>query len=508
LNEGTPLHWHAVAPVLIVLGGTAVVLCAEAFLRPRSSVLGRRLSESWRVTFLGAVVVATLTVALLTAADQWRGGGYASLLSTQPMLRIDRLATFGACLVLAATLLTSAFSLTSLAERNRQTGAHFALLLISVVGMLIVQSATHLVSLFVGIELACLPLYALLGLENDRLPGVEGGLKAFLHGSVASVIILYGFVLLYGATGAMSYPGLRDALSGNAGPLATLGMGLAVVGFAAKVGWVPFHAWSPDAQQGASPGAAIQLGVALRCAMLIGLLRLVTDAFGVTEEGAVLPRVFWTLAALSMIVGAAMANLQKNLVRMHAYAGIAHLGLMSIGLATITRASFGALLFYLMSFTFTTLGSFAVIAALSRRGRGELRLEDLRGLAHRQPVLAGFMTLFCVSLAGFPGTAGFVSRLYVFSSAVDAGVIVLNLIALLCTLILGLLYVRVVATMYAGETGDGSPVSRVSSGEGLALAACAFAAVVFGLFPNAGDAGWLSWLRALDWTQASVAFLF
>ncbi len=501
--------WNVIAPVLAVVGGALAVLIAELFLRDRQRVLGRTVTEAWRVALMGAVSIAALVTAFLFAWEQWGEGGYASFSATSRLLRVDRLSTFGACLTIAVTLLGSLVAVRSLADRPGRAGPFFALSLLSLAGMLLIQSATHLTSLFVGMELACFPVYALVAQGKDRNAALEGALKIYLHGALSSAILLFGIVLLFGATGQVTYTGIRDALAGGTGTVAALGTALVLGGFAAKIGWAPFHASTPDAEQGASPSVATHLGVTFRCAALIALARLATEAFGIAAGDTLLPEVLWTLAALSMSVGCAMAVLQTQITRLFSYLGLAHLGIMSLGLVTTTRAGFGAMLFYLLSFAFLSLGAWAVVAVVSRREGGALRVDDFRALAYRQPVLAAFMTFFLVGLAGSPGTAGFVARLQIFSSSIDAGVVLLTLIALLATVVLGLIYIRVIALMFMKDDGFGEPdARRVASGEGWALGVCAFFGVMLGVFPNAGSMAWISWLRALDWTQASVAFLF
>lgn len=505
----TPVSWAAIAPFAVVVAGATALLVVEVALHTRQRVLGRPMTEAWRVTILAGLTLVTLAVALLLVWDQWRGGGYPAFVPLEPMLRVDRLATFGGCLVLASALLSCILAAGRRAERSGGAGAHYALLLLSVSGLLLVLAATHAVSLYIGLELACLPLYVLVGMERDRVSGLEGALKAFVTGAMASGVLLYGFVLLFGATGQLNYPALRDALVSHNGTTAIVGMGLVLVGLVAKVGLAPFHAPSIDAAHGAPPAIVAQLSVSLRAAALIALLRLLTEGFGVTSGATDLPRAVWTLAALSMIVGSTMACLQSSLKRTLAYVGLAHLGLMSIGLVTVTRDGFAALLFFLLCFAPINLGVLGVLASLTRRERDELHVDDLRGLAYRQPVLAGFMTLFLMALAGFPGTAGFVARLHIFSAAIDAGVVVLTLIALFSGLVLALTAVHMVALMYTREEPAAPLPSRiVSSGEGWVLAVCAFSVLVLGLFPNAGETSFLAWLRALDWSHASVAFLF
>ena len=213
------------------------------------------------------------------------------------------------------------------------------------------------------------------------------------------------------------------------------------------------------------------------------------------------------LAAATMIVGNVMAVIQDNVKRLLAYSSIAHAGYLMIGLVTATPDAYGALLFYLVAYVFTNLGAFGVIIALANRGQDTDRIDQLSGLSQRRPALAALLTLFMISLAGIPGTVGFMAKFHLFRAAVWGGEVVLTIVAVMTSLVSVYYYLRLPVVMYMREPGANEIRSDLSSGEATVLALCAFAVLLLGFFPNQPPLGALSWIRALDWTRESVALL-
>jgi NADH-quinone oxidoreductase subunit N len=368
--------------------------------------------------------------------------------------------------------------------------------------MALLVSAVDMVMVFLGIEIMSIPIYVLAGFDRRRLRSNESALKYFLVGSFASALLLYGMALLYGATGHTDFEGIRAGWDGS--PFALAGLGLVLVGFTFKISSVPFHQWTPDVYEGAPTSVTAYMSVTVKTAAFVALLRVLTSAFPAGGAEGVQP-LLWTLAALTMVVGNVMAVIQDNLKRLLAYSSIAHAGYLLIGLVTATPDAHAALLFYLLAYVFTNLGAFAVVIALADRGQDTDRIEQLAGLGERRPVLAALMTLFMVSLAGIPGTVGFMAKFHLFLAAVRGGQVVLTIVAVLTSVVGVYYYLRVPVMMYMHEPSAATVRREISSGEAAVLLVCAVAVLLLGIFPNQPPE--LSWIRALDWTRESVALL-
>jgi NADH-quinone oxidoreductase subunit N len=369
--------------------------------------------------------------------------------------------------------------------------------------MILLVSAVDLITVFLGIEAMSIPIYVLAGFDRRHLRSNESALKYFLVGSFASAIMLYGMALLYGATGSTHFAAIRAALDPNS-PLAMGGLGLVLVGFTFKISSVPFHQWTPDVYEGAPTSVTAYMSVTVKAAAFAALLRIVAEAF--VPAAAPLEGVLWALAALTMVVGNVMAVIQDNVKRLLAYSSVAHAGYLLVGFVAATPRAASAVLFYLLVYVFMNLGAFGVVVALAHRGRDAERMDDFAGLARTRPGLAALMTLFMVSLAGIPGTAGFIAKFQLFAAAVEADHVPLVILAVLASLVSIYYYLRLPVLMYMREPGAVAPRGRVDLGEGVALALCAFGVLALGLFPGGADSGPLAWLPpALDWVRLAVA---
>jgi NADH-quinone oxidoreductase subunit N len=280
------------------------------------------------------------------------------------------------------------------------------------------------------------------------------------------------------------------------------GLALIVVGFAFKISVVPFHQWAPDVYEGAPASVTGFMAVAVKAAAVVTLLRFLT--YALPDDGARLNQVLWVLSLLTMVVGNFMAVIQNNVKRLLAYSSVAHAGYLLIGFVASTPPSHAAILFYLATYLFMTLGAFAVIVALARGGRECERIEDFAGLASRRPGVAALMTLFMLSLAGIPGTAGFMAKFYLFSAAVNADLIVLVIVGVLASVVSVFYYLRLPVTMYMHEPSDEEP-AEISSSELTVLAVCAAAVLFIGFFPNSDVGGGV--LRLLDIASKAAGIL-
>ncbi|MEX0765959.1 MAG: NADH-quinone oxidoreductase subunit N [bacterium] len=334
-------------------------------------------------------------------------------------------------------------------ERTRlETGEYYALLLSAALGALLMAASTDLLLLFLGLETLSIPLYVLAAIARGDLRSQEAGMKYFLLGAFSTVFFLYGLALIFGAAGSTSLARVASA-AGTGSPLLLAGIGLVTIGLAFKAAVVPFHAWAPDVYEGAPLPVAAYMSVIAKVGAFAAMIRVFVLALpgGVVPWGTALA----VLSMMTMTLGNVAALLQSNLKRLLAYSSIAHAGFMLTGIIAANRAGTSAVVFYLLVYTLMTLGAFGVLLGLVRRGEEADDISDLTGLAWRSPALAGAMTLFMVSLAGLPPTAGFFAKLYVFSAVLDAGYVAVVIVAVLTSVVSAYYYLRVAYTMFIGQ---------------------------------------------------------
>lgn len=369
----------------------------------------------------------------------------------------------------------------------RQYPEFMALLLFSTLGMMVISASADLITLFVGIELLSLSLFVLAGSDKDRHASGESALKYFLLGAFSTGFLVYGMAFIFGVarTTNLTAIGMSLAAGGEATPLLVLGFALLLVGLGFKISLVPFHMWAPDVYQGAPAPVTAWIATGSKIAGFVALLRVFiwpNMSFAPLAEYWV--DGVWWLALLTMIVGNAGALVQTDIKRMLAYSSIAHGGYLSMAFTAHNQIGAEALLFYLAAYLFMTLGAFGVVIMASRRGIDCESIGDLAGLSRQRPFLAGVMSIFMLSLAGMPGTAGFVGKLWLFGAAIQAEFYVLALVGVLTTLLSFYYYLRVIVTMYVTEPGEDAYFNRYSISNGLALSVCAVALITLGVYPD------------------------
>src|SRR5438034_6082371 len=348
--------------------------------------------------------------------------------------------------------------------------------------MLLLTSASDLIVVFLAIELMSLSLYVLAGLFKRRRQAGEASMKYFLLGAFASAIRLYGIALLYGATGTTSIDRIAAAIASTPwDPLVIAGLGLVMVGFGFKISSVPFHMWAPDVYEGAPTCVTALIATGSKAAAFGALIRVLTVALrGAQPDWTAL---LWIVAVLTMTVGNVAAIAQSNLKRMLAYSSIAHAGYMLVGLVAGGMSGGGSVLFYLLTYTFTTAGAFGVVTLCERARAEAVEVGDYAGLAERHPVLAAALALFLLSLIGVPPLAGFVGKFYVFGAAVRAGYLWLTVVAVLNSALAAYYYLRVVVYMSMRQP-EGAPVTYAPSLAGaLALVVALVGIVALGVVP-------------------------
>ena len=345
-------------------------------------------------------------------------------------------------------------------RREGIAGAEFHVLaLVSASGAMLMGSANDLIIVFLGLEILSIALYVLTAFNHHMATSGEAALKYFILGGFSSAIFVYGIALTYGATGSTNLTQIADFLSKNVvltNGLLLAGLALMLVGFAFKVAAVPFHMWTPDVYEGAPTPVTGFMAAVAKVGAFAALLRVLFSSLGVIS--ADWKPIIYGLAVLSLFVGAVVALRQRDVKRMLAYSSINHAGFILLGVEPATSRGVSASLYYLVAYTFMTIGSFAIVTVLGRTGDEDHDLTRYRGLAQRQPLLALSFAILLLAQAGVPFTTGLWAKLQVVLATVSAGAVPLAVIAMVTAAIAAFFYLRVAVLMYVsttpGETGD------------------------------------------------------
>jgi NADH-quinone oxidoreductase subunit N len=474
-------NWQVLAPILAVATAALVVLSLKAIAGDRA---GGNASDARMPGRFGLLIAlfgsAALVVAGVNAYVPLLTGQVTAFDASHGIYRMDGLTAVGTLLLSVATLLTFWASSTYLIVQSIDQAEYYALLLLSLCGMLVCIGAESTPLLYIGVELMSLPLYALTAFDRRMERGQEAGIKLLISGGVASATLLYGLTLIFGATGQTDLAGIHA--SGGVGTrLSMIGFGLLVAGLLGKVALVPFHSVAPDTHEGAPAPFAGFLAVAPTITVLLVFIRwLGAGSSALGEQG---PALFAALSIASIVVGSLMALLQDNVRRMLGYMTIVQAGIFSIAFVASTPAAFGALLFSLFAQLVIVIGFFGLLTSLASTRRRGARIQDLAGLARTNPMLAGTASLFLLAYVGFPGTIGFWSRFLLFRSAIEAGAIVPVLIAALGSALLLACALRVIIVFYTEPAPENGGVAPASNELGVMIV-CAFAVLYLGFQPD------------------------
>ena len=454
------------APFALELGiGAVLLLVFVAGLLARGE---DRRGIAWLAT--GGVLVVGVVALFVAPAGPALGGMFVQ----------DGLAVFAKRLFLTATFIGLLAGL-SLPDRvfARRAAEYHLLVLTSLLGMLVLASARDLILLFLAFELMSIPLYVLAGFLKRDAGAVEASLKFFLVGSVSSAVMAYGLSFVYGATGTTDLAKIAAAATPN--PLLTLGLVMALVGFAFKIAAFPFHMWVPDTYEAATTPFVAWLSVAPKAAGFVALFRVYFEGGG--DRAAAWVTTAALLATITMLAGNLMALPQQNTKRLLAYSGIAQIGYMLVGVAAASASGTAMVLFYLVAYVFGNMGAFLVVEALAR-AEGSEATTAFRGLAQRSPLLALAMLLFLLSLGGIPFVAGFWAKLYVFWAAAERGLYWLVLLGAVLTVVALFYYLLLAKRMYieAPERQGRVPVAMTLA---ISVWLCALGVVALGLYPAA-----------------------
>jgi NADH-quinone oxidoreductase subunit N len=473
---------HAIVPLLCVTAAGLAAMVAEAFRAP-----GERMP-------IGPLGVVGLAGAAVAVGLLWNRNT-----SSFGVVSADNFGLFVTGVLIVVGLLSLAISGPTVEREGLPRGEYYALMLFALAGMMLMATATDLLIIFLALEVLSLAVYVLTGIRRESAAATEASFKYFLLGAFSSAFFLYGIAFTYGVTGSTRLDRVGSMIAAQAltpTPMQLLALGLLLVGFAFKVSAVPFHMWTPDAYEAAPPAVTGFMSTGVKAAAFAAFTRVLLSAFEPLRADWV--PVLWAVAAATMIVGTVVGVAQSSVKRMLAYSSIAHGGYLLLALLAANDVGKGAILFYLLAYAVTNLGAFGVIAVLDNANRPNDRIRDYAGLWKAHPALAALMTIFLLSLGGFPPTAGFIAKWYVFSAAIKAGYAWLAIVGVLTSVVSVFFYLRVVVMMYMTPSEQPATFPAVPRIAGFALIASAVLVFYLGILPT----------RVLDWAAASISTIF
>ena len=468
----------AILPALVLSIFGIVVMVAEPFVsEARKSRLG------W-LAFVGTLAGMLSLVPMSTNRGQW----YSNLWIVDDY---DVFLSFVFLLIAAITILTS---IDFLRREHMNHPEFYSLLLFATAGMLMMAGSNELVMVFLGLEILSIATYVMAGFRRMDLKSNESALKYFLLGSFSSAFFLYGVALIFGATGSTNLIAVADVLRSSEiqASLVYLSAALILIALCFKVAVAPFHIWTPDVYEGAPTPVTGFMSVGPKAAGFAVLFRVFLTAFPSLEDRWA--SAIWMIAALTMVLGNVIALAQPNIKRMLAYSSIAHAGYVAVAFASTSQRGTSAALFYLLAYSLMNLGAFAIVTILSRKEDKLVNVTDYAGLAAKRPGLAAMLSLFLLSLAGVPGTAGFAGKFFIFQSAVESRLIWLAIIGVITTVISFYYYLYIIVQMYMREPTEEFSDLRLCGSLKIALLISAVGTLYMGLLPT----------RILDWTSTAA----
>jgi NADH-quinone oxidoreductase subunit N len=457
----------ALYPLLSVVVGALVVLLLEVFIKRENR------------DYLAYVSILFLLNAGRECIRAWNR----ELWYFDGSLKLDNLALFLSLILTLGTLFVILISMKYIRQQNTNLGEYYALLLFALSGMMIMVSSQDFLVIFLGLEVLSMSSYALAGLKRDDNRSSEAAVKYFLLGSFASAFLVFGLAFLYGAANSLDIAAIVNFFraENSVSMMGLTGLGLIIVGFGFKIAVVPFHMWTPDVYEGAPTPITGFFSVGPKAVGFVILLRLFNLYWSEALHSQWVFNSLWVLSVLTMVVGNLVALRQKNVKRILAYSSIAHAGYLMVAILANDNSG---LVFYLTVYLFMNLGAFAAVTALSKKDKEYLDLEDYKGIGFRYPWIGATLLIFLISLAGFPPTGGFLAKFYIFSAAVERGLIPLVIIGVLASLISVYYYLRIVVYMYMYPTSQEVEIDAYNPALFLVLFLCLYGVLQLGIFPG------------------------
>jgi NADH-quinone oxidoreductase subunit N len=465
------LDFMPAMPEIVLLVMVCVTILAELF-------LSKRIPS---VSYL----LAQLTLVLLFVLSCFQCGEFRTV-AFHGLFVSDDISVVLKLFIYIAAFLSFFYSRTYLKDRDIPKGDFYILGLLSVLGMMVLVSAHTLLTVYLGIELMSLPLYAMIALKRNDTIATEASLKYFIMGAVASGMMLYGMSMIYGATGSLNLADIATRAAtiwSSQALLFSFSVVFLVLGISFKLAVVPFHMWAPDVYEGAPTAVTIFLSSAPKLAALGMAFRLL--ALGLPFMHQKWQPLIIIVSVLSVVIGNVFAIYQNNLKRLFAYSGISHMGYVLMGFLAGSQDGYSASLFYMLAYSLMAVASFGLLLLMSKLGFEAVEISHLKGLNQRSPLLAGMMLLVLLSMAGVPPLVGFFAKLLIIKSLVDAGLISLAILAMLFAVVGGFYYLRIIKTMYFEAPAETLDVSYVQKPLQVMFSLNALSLLVLGLIPNA-----------------------
>lgn len=457
----------AILPELVILITACTVLIADLYTRADQKQSNHTLTL---LGLLGALVAVGFV-----------GGSVPTAAFSESFVR-DPMSDLLKGAILVVSLLTFVYAKDYMRDRDMWVGEYHVLLLFAVLGMLIMVSANGFLTLYLGLELLSLCLYALVAFDRDSKAGAEAAMKYFVLGALGSGMLLYGISMLYGASGGFAFADVAAAVASDAvnDKILVFGLVFALIGIAFKFGAVPFHMWMPDVYQGAPTPIVLFLSSAPKIAAFAMAARILIEALGGLQSdwGEILV----ILSVLSLALGNVVAIAQTNIKRMLAYSTISHVGFIFLGLLAGSEQGYASAMFYSVVYALMSAGAFGVLLLISNKGQDVQKLDDLKGLSDRDPWLAAMMALIMFSMAGVPPMVGFVAKLLVLEAIVAQGMVWLAIVAVIFSIIGAFYYLRVIKMIYFDKPITEVPVTTNASAR-VAITVNGAAILLLGMYP-------------------------
>jgi len=463
------LNLSIAMPEMFLLALACSVLVVDVYLK----------DESRNVTYVLSQLGLIITLVLISQQSP-----ESRELAFNGLFVNDLLATVLKYAVVLLVAIVFVYSRRYLQDRNIFKGEFYVLGLFGLLGMMVMISANHYLSMYLGLELLSLSLYAMVAFNRDNPNAAEAAMKYFVLGAIASGMLLYGMSMVYGMTGTLNIVEVAVAIDQMKGDNIVLIFGLVfmVIGLAFKMGAVPFHMWIPDVYHGSPTTVTSYIATAPKVAGFAMVIRLLAESMGSLQadwQGMLI-----ILSVLSMILGNVIAIAQSNLKRLLAYSTISHVGFIMLGLLAGNQEGYSAAMFYTLTYALMSLGGFGVIILLARKGFEADNINDLKGLSQRSPWFAFIMLIVVFSMAGVPPTVGFWAKLAVLKAVVNIDMLWLALVAVFFSIIGIFYYLRIVKVMYFDDAEDKSEIHCTHDMQ-VALSANGLSVLLLGLYPAA-----------------------